>query len=196
MATLLQQARQPLKAMILLALNCGMGNTDCSELPMDALQLHRGRIEFPRPKTLIYRQSPLWPETVDALREWIPRRPVAKDGDDDECVFLTQYGRRWVRITDTAIDDAIGKAFSKLLTATGLKRHGVGFYALRHTFQTVADEVHDDTAVKLIMGHVDNSMSARYRQLFPWDRLQTVTDHVRARMLQHGRQQTATDDLP
>ena len=191
---LLQEAKHPLRTMILLGLNCGMGNTDCSELPMSALHLDERRIEYPRPKTLVYRQCPLWPETIQSLRESIAARPDSRDPADDNRVFLTRYGRPWVRVTGEVIDDAIGKAFAKLLQATGLKRPGVNFYALRHTFQTVADEVHDDAAVKLIMGHVDASMSARYRQQFPEARLREVVDYVRKSLLlsQQAQQRSAT----
>jgi integrase len=49
----------PLKAMILLGLNAGMGNTDVASLPRRAVDLKRGWIDFPRPKTGIARRCPL-----------------------------------------------------------------------------------------------------------------------------------------
>jgi|HubBroStandDraft_6_1064221.scaffolds.fasta_scaffold649429_2 hypothetical protein len=39
-----------MKAMVLLGLNCGFGNTDVATLPQSALDLAGGWIDFPRPK--------------------------------------------------------------------------------------------------------------------------------------------------
>jgi hypothetical protein len=60
---------QPMKAMILLALNCGLGNQYCAVLPRADLDFKRGWLAFPRPKTAVLRHASLWRETVAALRE-------------------------------------------------------------------------------------------------------------------------------
>src|SRR6478736_6170253 len=39
------------KAMLLLGINCGFGNTDCARLPLSALDLKTGWLDYPRPKT-------------------------------------------------------------------------------------------------------------------------------------------------
>jgi hypothetical protein len=44
-----------LKAMILLGINCGYGNADCGTLPLSALDLKNGWINYHRPKTGIVR---------------------------------------------------------------------------------------------------------------------------------------------
>ena len=75
---ILKAAPQPLRAMLLLDINCGMGNTDCAELPNSAIDLDGGWIDYPRPKTGVERRCPLWPETARALREALPDRPAAK----------------------------------------------------------------------------------------------------------------------
>src|SRR5262249_32579340 len=59
----IEAADMPLRAMILLGINCGFGNHDCATLPRSALDLDAGFIDFPRPKTGISRRCPLWPET-------------------------------------------------------------------------------------------------------------------------------------
>src|SRR5262245_4412681 len=40
-----------LKAMVLLGINCGFGNADCGTLPMSAVNLDGGWVDYPRPKT-------------------------------------------------------------------------------------------------------------------------------------------------
>jgi hypothetical protein len=59
------QAGVQLRAMILLGINCGFGNADCGNLPLSALDLDGGWVEYPRPKTGIARLPALQrPETV------------------------------------------------------------------------------------------------------------------------------------
>src|SRR5262249_40375790 len=53
-----------MRAMILLGVNCGFGNSDCGRLSRSAVDLETGWIDYPRPKTGIARRCPLWPETV------------------------------------------------------------------------------------------------------------------------------------
>jgi integrase len=183
---ILAAADVQLKAMVLLGLNCGFGNTDCATLPQSALDLAGGWINFPRPKTGIERRVPLWPETVEALKAAIAARPEPKDPADAGLVFLTKQGRRWVRVqpkrrTETGAVvslDAISQAFRKLLKSLGINSHR-NFYTLRHNFETIAGESKDQVAVDSIMGHVDPSMGAQYREQISDERLQAVVETVR-----------------
>jgi integrase len=168
---------QPLKAMILLGINCGFGNHDCGTLPKSAMDLDGGWVNYPRPKTSIERRCPLWPETVEALREWLVERPRAKRREHDELVFVTKYGLPWAK---EAPDNPVTKEFRKLLDTLKLHRYGLGFYALRHTFETIGGESRDQVAVNHIMGHADNSMAGVYRERISDERLQAVTNHVHA----------------
>lgn len=179
--TIISNANQPLRAMVLLGINCAFGQTDVSRLPQSAVDLDNGWIDFPRPKTAVERRCPLWPETVEALREWMPNRPAAKDRGDDGLVFVTQRGHRWVRTNRNGTpDDAIGKEFAKLLKRLKLKRPRISFYACRHTFETVGGESKDQVAVDMTMGHVDHSMGATYREGVSDERLQAVVEIVRS----------------
>ena len=58
-------------------------------------------------------------------------------------------------------------------------RKGLGFYRLRHTFRTVADESKDQPAVDYIMGHEVPHMSSVYRETISDARLRAVAEHVR-----------------
>jgi integrase len=133
---------------------------------------------------MVMRECPLWPETVEALRESLLHRPAAKLAEHDLRVFLTKSGRPWVKMTPGgANDDAIAKEFSKVLNDMGMKRPGLNFYALRHTFQTVGESSGDLVTVRAIMGHVDSSMSGIYREFVSEERLRNVTDYVRQQLL-------------
>ena len=75
---LLDAADPQIRAMIMLGLNAGFGNSDVANLPRRSVDLASAWLRFPRPKTGIQRRIPLWPETVDALRKAAalrPRRP-------------------------------------------------------------------------------------------------------------------------
>lgn len=162
-------AGKQLKAMALLGANAGYGNADCGMLPISALDLKRGWVTFPRPKTSVERRAPLWPETILALREVVGDRTKG-------LVFVTRLGKSWHK--DIA-DSPITKEFRKLLDKLGLHRPGLGFYSLRHTFQTIGDDAVDPIATSHIMGHADTSMSAVYRERISDERLRAVTEHVR-----------------
>jgi integrase len=169
----------PLRAMILLGVNCGFGNADCGALPQSALDLDRAWIDYPRPKTGIPRRCPLWPESVAAIRDAIAERSAPTDAADTGLVFLQPSGRRWVRNTKKSRRDNISGQFGELLKHLGLHRNGLNFYALRHVFRTVADAARDPVAIDLIMGHADLSMGGHYRERVDDSRLRAVSDHVR-----------------
>jgi integrase len=174
---MIDAAGMPLKAMLLLGMNCGFGNSDCGNLPLTAVDLDGGWIDYPRPKTGIARHCPLWPETVAALREATASRPRPKQAEHADLVFLTAKGNSWHTGTS---DNPLSHAVAKLLRALDLTgRKGLNFYTLRHVFRTVADEAKDQSAADFIMGHESGHMSSHYREGISDERLKAVTDHVR-----------------
>jgi integrase len=177
----IEAAGVPLRAMILLGINAGFGNTDCASLPAAALDLDGGWLDFPRPKTGINRRCPLWPETVEALREALAARPAAKDAEAGALAFLTVRGTPWIHTTARKRSrvDNVTIQFTLLLRRLELHRAGLGFYTLRHVFRTVADAARDSVACDIIMGHSDPSMAAHYRERVEDDRLRAVADRVR-----------------
>ena len=169
-----------LRALILLGANCGFGNADCAELPTSAVNLDTGWIDFPRPKTGIARRCPLWPETVAALRAAIEERPKPARPRDVERVLLSEAGTALVTRSEKGhTKDLVGNRFTNLLKSTKVYRNRLGFYTLRHVFETVAGDAKDQIAVDLIMGHVDASMAAHSRERIEDARLLAVVDHVR-----------------
>lgn len=179
------KANPQLRAMALLGVNCGYGQTDCANLPKSALDLSEGWAEFHRTKTEVDRRAKLWPETIEALQDVISNRPEPQDPEDSDLVFITSTGKRWVRQSKSeepekwqSRTDLIGKQFSKVLKKLGINGRR-GFYGCRHSHRTAADGAKDRTACDVIMGHVDPSMGANYRHGMDDSRLIAVADHVR-----------------
>jgi integrase len=138
----LRVADPTMQAMTLLGINCGYGNHDCATLMVKNLDLRGGWANHPRPKTGIVRRSPLWPETVAALRE------VVGCGGH---VFLKD-GKPWLLRGHTS---PVAQVFGRLLKAN--KIEAPSFYGLRHTFATVALRAKDRDAVKSLMGHAHST---------------------------------------
>jgi len=179
--TMMDKAGPQLKAMILLGINCGMGNHDCATLPVSALDLKTGWLDFGRSKTGIERRCRLWPETITALKDVLANRHEPKDKAHADKVFITKYGFPWLSKGKTQRDNPISKETAKLLKTLKIHRPGLGFYALRHTFETIGGESMDQAAVDRIMGHAPraNDMSAVYRERMTDKRLFRVANHVR-----------------
>ena len=173
---IIKAAPMPLKAMILLGINCGFGNSDCATLPAKAVDLQADWVRFPRPKTGIDRRCPLWPETVTALQEAIASRSTPKDDKDAGLAFITKYGQGWAGSTTTA--RPLSAEFRKLLVKLGLHRPGLGFYVLRHVCETIGGDARDQVAVDYIMGHSRDDMASVYRERIDDHRLVAVVEHV------------------
>jgi integrase len=182
-----------LKAMVLLAINCGYGQQDVASLPLTALDLDGGWSTFPRPKTGVPRRAKLWPETVDALRNVLETRPQAVEADDADLLFLTRKGLPWLRYS-TADDpskwgsrtDQVGRKFARVLRTLGINGRR-GFYGIRHSFQYAAEECRDFPAIMYAMGHSDDSMSANYRERIEDSRLEAVARTVHAWLFPSGQ---------
>ena len=107
---ILAEAEQPLRAIVLLGANGAFGQSDLSALPVRAVDVKAGWVDFARVKTAVPRRVPLWPETVEALRRVMSNRPGPSDAGSNQLVFLTSFGRPWVRDRiHTAPDTGIRK---------------------------------------------------------------------------------------
>ena len=94
-------------------------------------------------------------------------------------MFLTSRGNPFIVSNDKSHKDRVTIQFTRLLEELSIHREGVSFYALRHTFETIAGESRDQVAVDAIMGHADPSMGAVYRERISDDRLKAVAEHIR-----------------
>jgi hypothetical protein len=131
---ILNACDMPLDAMFLLSINCGMYAGDCAALPLGALDLAAGVMDFDRVKSGVQRVAYLWPETVTALKHAIAHRPKVDEvklaqaldawkrnkpqgreairqwelrkPDWNNLVFLTRFGVPWVRDNASGNGDA------------------------------------------------------------------------------------------
>ena len=173
---LLAAARPTIKAMILLGVNCGYGNTDCGKLPLAKLDLDGGWATFARTKNAIRRRAKLWPETVEAIREVLKVRKAPADTQHAGRLFITKYCHSFRA-------GAIGYEFEKLALKIGMTRESADFYDLRRTCASIGIQCNDDDAVRTIMGHkrVATDMLGVYNRLQVSDeRLKAVSDHIHA----------------
>ena len=169
---ILSECGTNLRAMVLLGINGGLGPTDCAELrPKHIVD---GWLDYPRTKTEVPRSIPLWPETLEWLRRASEERHKCKLPN----VFVRRVNPNndspGVGVYDM---DRIGKLFRAARVAACVPDGG--FYWLRSTFETIGGNARDQVAVDSIMGHVDQTMAAVYRQDMDSDRLVAVTNHVR-----------------
>ena len=166
---LVKASDSQMRAMILLGLNCGFGNADIGRLEWSQIDLNLQWYRSPRGKTGQWREAWLWPETVDAIQ--------ASGERHDQLVFLTKYGRPWW--VDGDGRRPLSQEFRKLAKDVGVYRKGVGHYALRHVFLTVADELGDTTAMRIVLGQKDPTISQSYRERIDPKRIKRVCSHVR-----------------
>ena len=162
---LLSIADIKMQAMIWLGLNCGFGCTDCAYLKWIDLNFETDRVILPRRKTGVYRDLPLWSETIKSLQN-IPRK--------GSLVFYASKGKPYIH-TNVKIDangnekytitNLISTKFRRLIIKAGLNvPKGTGFYALRRTAATIAARSGDPFAVQRLLGHANLTMATRYVQ--------------------------------
>lgn len=180
---IMEKGTDAIKAMILLGINAGFGQTDIATLPSNVVDLDKGVIDYTRNKTGVRRIVPLWPETIGALKTY--QRPQAAH---PELYFVTRWGNPWVHdevhrdvqglVKKVVRCDAVDLEFDKAQKEAGLAIHG--FYLLRHTFRTVADDTGDLNAIRVIMGQGFPGMDEFYLHINSGgiDRLRRVVDHV------------------
>lgn len=168
---LLAKVNGPLRAFVLLGLNCGMYSVDVADLrAVDLKRVGRNTlIDNDRAKTGVRRKAVLWPDTLAAMKRC--RR-------DDEGRFVTLHGNPWVH----GKTNSIAQAMYRLLKRLGIHRQGVGFGSLRHTHVSAVGDHPDLNAARLVRGHQFVGIEEHYD--FPnVKRIKAVTDLARRRLL-------------
>lgn len=169
---ILDAANGWMKTAVLLGINCGLYSKDISNLKPEHL---KGEfLEDHRSKTGTFRRCWLWPET----RESITENRAPDDNEHGRLLLSTRGGLIHTRGERTKTD-LVASNWRHIKRAIKLKGDAVGFKNLRHTFATEASQLGDDVAVKLAMGHLDDSITDNYRHRMNDDRLIRISQYVR-----------------
>lgn len=182
---LLAVSNVTMQAFIYLGLNCGYGTADIARLQRSDIDWDQQWLGKIRGKTGMARGAWLWPETLEALRAAIEASPEAKHDEHAELAFLTRTRRPWAEDGGKA-NNTLSQAFIKVKESAGIDKPGVGHYALRHVFETIAGDAKDQPATDFVMGHVDQSMAGNYREGIDPSRIRAVCEYVRRRFLNMG----------
>ena len=165
------------KPLVMLAINSGMGNKDAGMMQVDD---YSGEwLDYARIKTGCDRRIWLWPETRAAIDKYKTIRQFPFGKGNADILFATKHRTLWYREDEAGTHDAISKAFRRACSLADVD--GFGYYDLRRTFQTIAEETGDFVAVRFVMGHAPatNDMGSVYRQEVSDERIQRVCSHVR-----------------
>ncbi|HUP81939.1 MAG TPA: hypothetical protein VM260_25530, partial [Pirellula sp.] len=123
--TLLEHASEQVKAMILIGINCGYGNTDCAMI--ERSDIVGEWITRKRQKTGKRRRTHLWPETREAIANALAAKPACKDESDSNKLFITKYGNNWI---PTSRANPVSQEFGKVARAAKIAGKGKSFYTL------------------------------------------------------------------
>lgn len=186
-ATVQKQTATQMKAMILLAINTGFGNTDVGLLPLSLINFKTKTVRYPREKTGMDRCNILWDETIAAIKAYLKVRPVPRCADAEDKLFVTRHGNTWVTETmvpndhgelEPRVQDQVNPCFSRrVMKKLGLNGRR-GFNTFRHTYATKAQELGDANAKARTMGHKLVGLDDIYVEGLELSQLKTVGDHV------------------
>ncbi len=159
MHKLLDNAGLTLKAMIMLALNCGFGPKDLQDLTWDDIEGER--VTLPRSKTGVSQTYLLWPETKSLLEEIRKERALLVfrmrkrmvDHSDEGHVFVTRFWKLWTK-------DAIATQFRRLCKKAKVTCYG--FYRLRHCASTAMSLVATPHVHRKFMRHSQLQQQVTY----------------------------------
>jgi integrase len=167
------------RCFLAMALNCGFGQQDISDLRMDEVDWKNGYIERDRSKTKVRAKHKLWAVTLELMKE---HRHAGSSGNDR--VFLTQIRqkekntgeapkhkplvRNVIRNGKLTKSDCIKNLFWRLRRKTGIN-DGRGFYCLRKTGASLIERI-DPQATEMYLSHSEKGMKKNYAHR-DWERL-------------------------
>ena len=156
---LLISADLQMRAMILLALNCGFGPKDVRDLTWNHIE--NDRVTLPRSKTGVCQTYLLWAE-IRALLEEIRQERLDLSArmakrkalwSDNGHVFVTRFWKPWSK-------DAVAEQFRKLCKKAGVPCYG--FYRLRHCASTAMSMVATPHVQRKFMRHSQLQQQVTY----------------------------------
>ncbi|RJR13716.1 hypothetical protein C4585_01510 [Candidatus Parcubacteria bacterium] len=178
---LLKVACPQWRALLLLAVNGCLKNSDVAEIRWRHIDFTEATMFFPRPKNGRLRQTPLAPEVMDALTTWRSESLRTKPND---LIFLTPDGTPWITSTDSVV-----KHFNilkiRVKNETGVVIEST-FQALRKAPATAvrAAKIEQwESAIEMLLGHASPKSWRHYVGSFP-DYLKDAVDVIRRKFMQ------------
>ena len=162
-----------LRCFIALAVNCGYGQSDVSNLTVKGINLEDGFIERHRAKTRIRSKHKLWPVTIGLIEQHME---AGAHGDDR--AFLTRNGHPLVHTGwdgNLKKSDAIKSSFWRLMRKVGIDG-GRGFYSLRDTGSTQIERI-NPLVTEMYLAHTEKGMKRHYAER-DWDALAVALDEL------------------
>ena len=180
---LLGQADIQMKAMIMLALNCGFGPKDIQDLTWD--HIDGERVTLPRSKTGVCQTYLLWPETLQLLNRIRQQKScqiseiadLTLANDINGYVFLTRFKNPWNK-------DSIAEQFSKLCKKADVPCYG--FYRLRHCASTAMSLVATPHVHRKFMRHSQLQQQVTYTHT-PDNEVDKAIMKAKEKLLGEGR---------
>jgi integrase len=172
---MLKAASQPLRAMILLAINAGLTPSEIGHLKHSDIK-GRWLTDRRRKRGRVARRVYLWEETVAALTDWQKQRPQPAPGVDGKLLFLQANGKAWSN-DHTTHGSEVCIHFRRLLDSLNINGQR-SFYTIRHSHRTAASNARDEAAADAVMGHRMPGMRKVYLHDISDERLQHVAGVV------------------
>lgn len=154
-------ADQRLRCFMALALNCGYGQTDISDLKVSEVDWQQGIIDRLRSKTGVRQRHKLWPVTLELLTS-----ERVKEAQGEDRVFRTSFGLPLVH--DEIFNgkrrksDSIKCLFWRVQRKTKINGRR-GFYCLRKTAATEIEKI-NPLVTEMFLGHVEKGMKKHYAE--------------------------------
>jgi integrase len=165
---ILERCSPQFKAIVLIAINCGLGPADIGRLRWRDIDVTNGTLDLPRWKTGVPRKGYLWRKTRKALERVRTlkrnRQAIEKDGVD-ALVFVSRCGQpvyreREVRPGVVKVEQCLSITFGRIVRELGVD--GVTLYRLRHSFKTLGKRAKDRDTLNLMMGHREGTTGEVY----------------------------------
>lgn len=171
--TLISKSRGPMRAFLLLALNCGYLTSEIGGLKNSVYDEKRGRFDWHRPKSINTSTNPprfihyLWPATKQAIED-----SRNKDRSPEALIFVNKRGN------GVSQNDWVGKQFRSFASSLGLT---IRFSMIRKVSATLISAVSKDTQLASIhLGHQRQSVADKYylRDEARYEALKRATDKI------------------
>lgn len=174
--SVIESASPLFRPVLLLGINAAMGAADIGLITRSQWS-GQEFLDCPRHKTGIERRIWIWPETREALKVAIAKRPDPAKQKYRDRLLLTGTGRPWHVVEGGSAKDNVKQHLHHLKQKA--KVTNGTFYDLRRTFRTIASECCDLEAVNLTMGHEGQSEGSTYLQEISDERIKRVGETVR-----------------